>query len=140
MQMKFIKDTPLFLLGKNNNRADFYDNQGQYDEALKDYATAIEISTDDDETARAINNRAIIYGEQGKYELQIAEYTKAIAINPDDPLYYSNRAISYGSLEDYENALLDLTKTIELDKKNPERYLYVVFIGRTESTFVYVGN
>jgi len=106
-----------------NNRADFYGTQENYDEALKDYATAIEISTDDWQTSRAINNSANIYWKEEKWELCIEEYTKAIAVSPL-AVQYSNRGRVYQIIKDYDNAIIDMTKAIELGEKDPELYAY----------------
>ena len=112
-------DDPAYL----NDRADFYNNQGRSDEALKDYATVIEISTDDYSTSRAINNSANIYWEQEKWELCIEEYTKAIDID-GSATYYSNRGRVYQIIGKYEKAIADINKSIELDSEDLDFYDY----------------
>ena len=106
-----------------NNRADFYtDYMKEVDLALKDYAMALSISKEDNETSRAINNRALIYEEQEKFDLALEEYTKAIEIYPNEPHYYSNRAWIYQKQQKYELALIDYSQAISVDKENPRWY------------------
>ena len=108
-----------------NDRADFYSDYHQKEKddlALKDYATALDISTDTYETLRALNNRALIFQDQEKFDLALEEYNKAIDKSPEEPLIYSNRANIYKIQEKYELAILDFTNVIALDKENPESY------------------
>ena len=106
-----------------NNRADFYREYKQEDDlALKDYETAIKLSSDSYESTRALNNRAIIFEKQEQYDLAIVDYTVAIELTPMESLYYSNRANVYKNQKKYELALADYTKAIELDKENPKLY------------------
>ena len=108
-----------------NDRADFYSDYHQKEKddlALKDYATALDISTDTYETLRALNNRALIFQDQEKFDLALEEYNKAIDISPKEPKPYSNKAEIYTILEKYELAILEFTNIIALDKENPESY------------------
>ena len=106
-----------------NNRADFYkDYKTEYKLALKDYETALDISTDAYETIRALNNRASIFEYQEKFDLALEEYNKAIDKSPEEPLIYSNRANIYKIQEKYELALQDYTQAIVLEPTNPNGY------------------
>ena len=106
-----------------NNRAGFYStNKNNYELALKDYATALELSKDPYQSARALNNRALIYKDQENFELALEEYTKAIEIYPNGPLLFKNRATIYKEQQNYEKALADYTQAISFDKENPWWY------------------
>ena len=105
------------------NRGNFYRAYYQKDDlALKDYAIAINISTDTYQTTRALNNRALIFQDQKKYDLALEEYNKAIDISPKEPKPYSNRASIYIQQGKFDDALKDYSKAIELDPTNAERY------------------
>ena len=49
------------------------DDYLEYDKALEDYQTAIDISSDEEETQRAINNRGLIYRDQEKHPKKLSE-------------------------------------------------------------------
>jgi tetratricopeptide (TPR) repeat protein len=106
-----------------NNRADYYSNfKKEVELALKDYESALKLSKDSYQSARALNNRALIYRDQEKFDLALVEYTKALEIYPNHSLYYSNRAEIYQKQENYELALKDYSQAILVDKDNPSWY------------------
>ena len=108
-------DDPVYY----NNRAGFYtDYKNDYELALKDYATALKLSTDPAESSRTLNNRATIYEGQEKFDLALEAYTKAIEIYPNYSLYYSNRARIYEQQGKLDDAQKDYSKAIELDPTN----------------------
>lgn len=74
-----------------------------------------EISTYQEETARAHRNAGNQFFKDGLYHEAIAEYTRAIASNPYDRISWYNRALSKEKLEDIPGAIHDLTRILKLD-------------------------
>src|SRR6188768_1702942 len=59
----------------------------QYDQAIADYTTAIQLKPD---YAEAYNNRGFAYYLKGDAERAIADYTRAIALRPNYPKAYNS--------------------------------------------------
>ena len=59
--------------------------QGDYDEAIAFFHTAIEYAPEDPSTYRA---RGYIYIQKGDHDLALTDYTKAIDLDPKDPRTY----------------------------------------------------
>jgi len=81
--------------------AEFYLRRGEdfsgvhdYDRAIDDYNTAIQLKPD---YAEAYNNRGFAYYLKGDAERAIADYTRAIALRPNYPKAYNSRGVVYMS-------------------------------------------
>jgi len=79
--------------------AEFYLKRGedlsgarQYDQAIADYTTAIQLKPD---YAEAYNDRGFAYYLKGDAERAIADFTQAIALRPDYPKAYNSRGVTY---------------------------------------------
>ncbi len=79
--------------------AEFYLKRGedfssvhQYDRAIADYTTAIELKPD---YAEAYNDRGFAYYLKGDAERAIADYTRAIELRPNYPKAYNSRGVVY---------------------------------------------
>ena len=101
-----------------NNLANLYNNQGNYNEALKYYNLALEIKEkilgkDHPSTATTYNNMARVYKAQGNYDEALKYYNMALEIreknlgkdHPSTATTYDNIAGVYKVLGSYDEAL-----------------------------------
>ena len=79
--------------------AEFYLKRGedfsgahQYERAIADYTTAIQLKPD---YAEAYNDRGFAYYLKGDAERAIADYTRAIELRPNYPKAYNSRGVVY---------------------------------------------
>lgn len=128
--MKYEKDTNSLPYW---NRGQFYRNQGNYDQALKDYSEAIRINPKNPEL---LNSRGKTYFDMamsGKFNNQqkefvgkaIADYTEALtkpAKNKSRAETLVNRGAANGATGNYEQALKDLTEGLSIDPANKNGY------------------
>lgn len=97
------------------HRASCYYKLHQYELAIADYSTAIELTkTPDALLGIAYNNRGYAFKELGKYDSAISDFTCAIRTDPKRADFYLNRAITYGERGDHIHAIADYDKVIEL--------------------------
>jgi len=98
-----------------SNRADFYQDNKQYNKAIRDYEQAIVLAPD----------KNTLYGSMGKTYFDMGQVQKAIekyniGINLPEP--YSeiliNRGVAYGAQKKFDLALIDINKGLSLDKDN----------------------
>lgn len=91
--------------------------KGNYEDAIKNYTTAIESHPED---ASLYNNRGLAYFKVKKYKKAISDYSKAIELKPDYAVAYNNRGLAYfkrggwANKAPFDKAILDFTKAIEL--------------------------
>ncbi len=102
------------------NRGDAHLNKSDYDRAVVDATTAIEI---DPNNAAAYALRGFAYLNKSYNEKAIADENKAIEIDPKDADAYSFRGLAYVSKKDYDKAIADETKAIEIDPRQAPGYL-----------------
>lgn len=95
-----------------NSRGIAYKATGKIDQAIADYAKAIELSPTD---PAPLANRGDAYSDQKKTDLAIVDYDKAIAVKADYAPAYLGRAMAYNEKKDAAKALTDVTKAIELN-------------------------
>jgi TPR repeat len=112
----------------SSSGAEFYLKRGedfsgarQYDRAIDDYTTAIQLKPD---YAEAYNDRAFAHYLKGDFERAIADYTRAIQLRPNYPKAYNSRGVVYMS-GGYGAAksVPDFDRAIEL--KPDFRYAYI---------------
>ena len=95
----------------HNNRGLIYEELGQYDLALADYAKAIELKPN---FAMACTNRGITYRQLGKPDLALADFGRAIKLDPDRAVVaYYNRGLIYQGQGKVKLALDNYDRAIE---------------------------
>ncbi len=102
-----------------SNRAQFYRDQGNMQQALADYTKAIEVKPSKGST---YNSRGKTYfdiggpkGDQTLIQQAIADYTKGIELSPKLGELYANRGAALGYQGKMQAALADLNKAVELE-------------------------
>jgi protein O-mannosyl-transferase len=116
-----------------NNRAIAFMESGQFDRALEDYTTAIDL---DSASPGAYNNRGVAYQEIGQFDRAIKDHTKAITLKPDSPDSYKNRGLAFKEIGQLDRAMGDFNKAIALDPGYADAYtsrgMAYKVMGRTE--------
>jgi Flp pilus assembly protein TadD len=97
------------------NRGWAYRSKGEYDLAIADQTSAIEL---DPKSYRALMDRSLSYYQKREYDLCIADATRAIELKPKLSEAYNNRGSAYREKGDYDRGVADLSHAIELDRKN----------------------
>ena len=93
----------------------------EYDRAIADYTTAIQLKPD---YAEAYNDRGFAYYLKGEGERAIADYTRAIELRPDYPKAYNSRGVVYmAGGYGRTKAVADFDRAIAL--KPDFRYAYI---------------
>jgi tetratricopeptide (TPR) repeat protein len=88
----------------HNNRASYYYDQGDYQNALADYDAALSyappVGTEHATKRRSayFNDRAITYVQLGRLTEAVADASEAIRLRPDAADYYQNRSNMYRRL------------------------------------------
>ncbi|CAN6293120.1 unnamed protein product [Urochloa humidicola] len=97
---------------------------GQYEEALSQYDTALQIATElesaEDIRSASHSNRAVCFLRLGKHDEAVKESTKALELNPSYLKALLRRAEAHEKLEHYDEAIADMKKVIELDPSNQQ--------------------
>ena len=75
-------------------RGEDFSGTHEYDRAIADYTTAIQLKPD---YAEAYNDRGFAYYLKGDGERAIADYTRAIELRPNYPTAYNSRGVAYMS-------------------------------------------
>ncbi len=99
------------LLRAHRNRASAYAGKGEYEKAIADYTSVIEINPFD---SVAYNNRGYAYNKLSQRDEAIADSSKAIEINPKYAYAYSNRCWAYEKKGMIEEAIADCRKALDL--------------------------
>ncbi|MDE0012179.1 MAG: tetratricopeptide repeat protein, partial [Candidatus Poribacteria bacterium] len=89
-----------------NRRGSAYRVKDEFDNAIRDYNTAIQIQPDD---PYVYNRRGKAYREKGEFDNAIRDYNTAIQIQPDYTYAYYNLGITWLRLQEWEKAKSDLT-------------------------------
>jgi tetratricopeptide (TPR) repeat protein len=97
-----------------------YYKKGNYDGAIRDYTTAIELKPKNGELYA---KRAGSYFLMGEYYMAIADYTRAIELSPENrALIHKKRGFVYERINNFDRALTDLKKAIEMGED--DQFLY----------------
>jgi tetratricopeptide (TPR) repeat protein len=93
-------------------------DQGHFDEAVRNYNRVIALSANQPRTA-AIANLKIgnAYMAQGKFGNAQVAFERAVTLNPTDAESYNNLGEALGELKQYPRALEAFNKAISLDQK-----------------------
>jgi tetratricopeptide (TPR) repeat protein len=101
------------------SRGVIYDEKGDYDRALREYAEAIRLNAQDPLT---YVDRGRTYRGQKDYDRAIADYAEAIRLDPRWAAAYFNRANAYKARKDYDRAVADYGDAIRLDPNDPDAF------------------
>ena len=100
------------LLATYVNRGILYGAMEDYQKALKDYRTAIDLGP---ETGEVYVNLGNLYLLSQKYDVAIQQYTTAIELTlTKDHIAHFNRAMAYENNKEFANAEADYRRAIEL--------------------------
>jgi tetratricopeptide (TPR) repeat protein len=92
------------------SRANIYTRYRDYERAIEDYTSAIELSPN---LLPAFNNRGILYTALREYEEAAADFDRVLELDPAYMAGYNNRSILYAVQGDWDNALSTLQGAIE---------------------------
>jgi tetratricopeptide (TPR) repeat protein len=98
----------------HTSRANVLRGRKQYDDALGDYARAIELNP---ELPPAFNGRGWTFVLKGEFERAIADISRAIELNPQRAGSYSDRGVAYRNLRQTDRAFADFGEAL---KRNPK--------------------
>ncbi len=101
------------------NRGDHYHNSELYEEAIKDYSSAIDFNPS---SYRAFQGRGFSFLKIGQNEDAIEDFTKAIIICSNISDTYEKRGYCYYAQKKYLQAINDYSRAIELEPNSPESY------------------
>ena len=101
------------------NRGIYYSNNGQFDQAIKDYDSSI---LQDPSYYKAYLNRGVAYSEMGQYDKAMSDYDKVIEINPGLSDTYNDKANIYCKLGSFDEAIKQFSRAIDINPRNPIFY------------------
>jgi tetratricopeptide (TPR) repeat protein len=131
MQHRYVSYTGLFILLAGlvfltacnvsylEKFGEFDAQQGNYEEAIKDYTKAIRYAPHD---PVPLVSRGYAYQKMGRHDEAIADYTKAIQLSPADAELYLIRGVAYSLKGLNDQAILDYSKAIAIDPRNADAY------------------
>ena len=100
------------LLATYVNRGILYGAVEDYQKALKDYRTAVELGP---ETGEVYVNLGNLYLLGQKYDVAVQQYTTAIELTlTKNHIAHFNRAMAYENRKEFDNAAADYRRAIEL--------------------------
>ena len=100
------------LLATYVNRGILYGAMEEYQKALKDYRTAVELEPD---TGEVYVNLGNLYLLSKKFDVAIEQYTTAIELTlAKNHIAHFNRAMAYENNKEFDNAEADYRRAIEL--------------------------
>jgi tetratricopeptide (TPR) repeat protein len=105
----------------------FYVKNGQFNEALTDFETAIFHNPD---FAEAYVNRGLILSEMGHLDAALQDYNLSIQLTPDYYLPYYNRSRIFQEKQDWKRALADLNRCLALKEDFAIAYFQRAFCYR----------
>ncbi len=93
------------------NKGDKYSEKGQWDNAITEYNSALEVNPD---LLEALFNRGTAYVEKGMYDKGIEDYSRVIELDPENTLAYWQRSTAYIHNRQYEEAITDCLTTLDM--------------------------
>jgi tetratricopeptide (TPR) repeat protein/membrane protease YdiL (CAAX protease family) len=103
------------------NRGNEHLEKGEFDEALADYAEAIQLAPDD---ATAYANRGLAFLKKGKYTEALPDLDQAIRLNPKFADAYLNRAFARTQLAQHDQAIADYDQVLRINPEEEMAYRY----------------
>lgn len=91
-----------------------------YEEALLDFARALEITPKD---SRPYLGRGAAYLKMNRMEEALKDLDEAVKISPGLSQVYFERGTAYHRVDDYARAIADYSESIKLDPKEPLAYI-----------------
>lgn len=104
-----------------STRAQVFLNINDTVNALKDYAQAIALTSEDD---RLYNARAQVYYEQGKYDLADNDYRKMISLKEGDVMGYMGLGRNANAQKKYEDAIKQFDYVNKLEPSYSSAYSF----------------
>jgi len=104
----------------HNNLGDYYFRHGEYQKAIEEFKTAIELMPN---YGDAYHNLANVYRQIGDSEEAIANYQKALSLNPNLWQSHQNLAARYFESGEFELALQELEAAIKINPQNPALFI-----------------
>ena len=102
-------------------RANYFWRNSKYNEAIKDFTTALSIDPND---PNIFMKRGFVYvNSLEQFENAVADFTKAIDLSQDKSEAYRSRAYVYWKMQDFRKSIEDYKKITELEPKNANAYL-----------------
>jgi tetratricopeptide (TPR) repeat protein len=108
-------------------RGDLFYRAGSYDNAIKDFDNALNISPNDEV---ALNNRGSTWFAKREYDRAIEDYSDSLKINPDNGQIYHNRSLILLEQGKYALSIKDSSEAIRINPKN-----YYAYINRGSAHF-----
>ena len=96
-----------------------HESQGDYQAAVSDYTTAIQL---DPKNPEPYSKRGNCYKMLEQYPQALDDYNAAIRLRPDNPDYYNDRGIVYWKAKQYDNAIADYNETLQLKGNTSRAY------------------
>jgi Mlc titration factor MtfA (ptsG expression regulator)/Tfp pilus assembly protein PilF len=103
-------------------RADYYRDLGQFDDAIRDWTKVIQL-TSGDEKADAYYERAVVHFIAKSHRVAIADFDEAIRRAGSFAQAYRDRGSAYAAMGQHDRALADLTHALRLDSKDDAAYI-----------------
>ena len=95
----------------HNNLGATYADRNRWDEAIKEYKTALALKPDNAETH---NNLGNVYKELGQFEVAAQGFRTAIALNPNNADAHNNLGMVYYDQGKLPDALIEFEKALQL--------------------------
>jgi tetratricopeptide (TPR) repeat protein len=116
-----IETYPNSYMARTNRAQYLSAKEGKYDEALADFAIALQVEPND---SFSLINRATIYINQQNFQAAYADADSLVKYVPHIAKGHYLRAVAAFRLNQPEQALADLTNCIQLDPASEEGYSY----------------
>lgn len=95
-----------------------HSNEGNYDQAITDFGTAIEVYP---ALSFPLIHRGVAYREHGNYDQAIADFTKDLTLEPTWGRDYYDRGLAYQGKGDNAQAIADLQKYLQFAPNASDR-------------------
>lgn len=100
-----------------SSRGMFYASMGKFNEAIKDYTTALAKDKEKEDFSPYLN-RAAVFMSLRQFKDAIADYDSVIKAKPELASAYQQRAVAHKLNGSLDKAIKDFNKAIELNDKN----------------------